>query len=750
MKNKMYLKKNLLFVFLFFLFTNSSFSDVIKEFSIEGNNRVANETIIMFSNLEIGDQISQKKLNEALKDLYYTDYFKDVKITSVNQVIKINVVENPIIQKITIKGIKKNKINDKISEISSKLEKYPFVENKINEQVNLLKNILRSYGYYFVKLQTSINTNSNNTVDLIYDFELGEIAKIKKINFIGNKIFRDNTLRNIVISEENKFWKFITQNKLLDNNRIKADVSRLNNFYKNRGYFNVKIKSTTAVINDQNQFELIFNINAGQKYFFDNIKIDKQTDDFLNENISIFEKKFVKLKNKPYSKKKINSLINDLNEFALSNDFVFINAKFKEIIKKDNKIDISVYFDNLEKQYVERINILGNFITDEKVIRNNLIVDEGDAYNDILFNKSIQTIKSKNIFKTVKYNSKNSTNNNNKVIDITVEEKATGEIFAGAGAGTAGTTLTAGIKENNYLGLGIQLDTNLSLTDDTIRGKFSVLNPNYKNTDKSIKTTIESSAQDFLSSSGYKTKKTGFAIGTEFEQKNDFFVNLEISNYYEDLETISSASNIIKKQEGNYFENLLTYTISYNKLDQNFQPSDGFKNNFSQTLPIISDDLSIENSFTSSAYHSLNDNLILSARFFLKTVNSIDDNVRVSKRVFVPGRRLRGFESGKIGPKDGSQFIGGNYASSLNLNSTLPNILFENDNIDLNFFIDLANVWEVDFDSSIDSSKIRSATGIAVNWYSTIGPLTFSYAIPLSEADTDITEKFRFQIGTSF
>ena len=749
MKNKIYLKKNLLFVFLFFLFTNSSISDVIKEFSIEGNNRVANETIIMFSNLEIGDQISQKKLNDALKDLYYTDYFKDVKITSTNQVIKINVVENPIIQKISIKGIKKNKIKDKISEISSKLEKYPFVENKINEQVNLLKNILRSYGYYFVELQTSINTNSNNTVDLVYDFELGEIAKIKKINFIGNKIFRDNTLRNIVISEENKFWKFITQNKLLDKNRIKADVSRLNNFYKNRGYFNVKIKSTTAVINDQNQFELIFNINAGQKYFFDNIKIDKKTDDFLNDNISIFEKKFVKLKNKPYSKKKINSLVNDLNEFALSNDFVFINAKFKEIIKKDNKIDISVYFDNLEKQYVERINILGNFITDEKVIRNNLIVDEGDAYNDILFNKSIQTIKSKNIFKTVKYNSKNSTNNN-KVIDITVEEKATGEIFAGAGAGTAGTTLTAGIKENNYLGLGIQLDTNLSLTDDTIRGKFSVLNPNYKNTDKSIKTTIESSAQDFLSSSGYKTKKTGFAIGTEFEQKNDFFVNLEISNYYEDLETISSASNIIKKQEGNYFENLLTYTISYNKLDQNFQPSDGFKNNFSQTLPIISDDLSIENSFTSSAYHSLNDNLILSARFFLKTVNSIDDNVRVSKRVFVPGRRLRGFESGKIGPKDGSQFIGGNYASSLNLNSTLPNILFENDNIDLNFFIDLANVWEVDFDSSKDSSKIRSATGIAVNWYSAIGPLTFSYAISLSEADTDITEKFRFQIGTSF
>jgi len=750
MINRSIFQSYIITFFLFFLFTSSSSSEIIKKFSILGNERVADETIIMFSNLKIGEQISQNKLNKALKDLYYTNYFKNIEISSENQIIKIVVKENPIIQKIIINGIKKNKIKDKILEISSKIEKYPFVENKINEQVILLKNILRSYGYYFVKLETKINKNSNNTVDLIYNFELGEIAKIKKINFIGDKVFRDNTLRNIIISEENKFWKFITQNKLLDNSRIKADVSRLNNFYKNRGYFNVNIKSTTAIINEKNQFELIFNINAGKKYFFDNVTITKNNnEEVLNENIKVFENKFAKLKNKPYSKKKINNIVNQLNEFALSNDFVFLNAKFQEIIKKDDKIDISIYFDNLEKQYVERINILGNFITDEKVIRNNLIVDEGDPYNDILFNKSIQTIKSKNIFKTVKYKSNNNMNNN-KEINIFVEEKATGEIFAGAGAGTAGTTLTAGIKENNYLGLGIQLDTNLSLTDDTIRGKFSVLNPNFKNTDKSIKTTIESSAEDFLSSSGYKTKKTGFAVGTEFEQKNDLFVNLEISNYYEDLETISSASNIIKKQEGSYFENLLTYKITYNKLDQNFQPSDGFKNNFSQTLPLISEDLTVENSFTSSAYHSLSDNLILSARFFVKAVNSLDDNVRVSKRVFVPGRRLRGFESGKIGPKDGTQFIGGNYASSLNLNSTLPNILFENDNIDLNLFIDLANVWEVDYDSSIDTSKIRSATGIAVNWYSTIGPLTFSYAIPLSEAKSDVTEKFRFQIGTSF
>ena len=160
--------------------------------------------------------------------------------------------------------------------------------------------------------------------------------------------------------------------------------------------------------------------------------------------------------------------------------------------------------------------------------------------------------------------------------------------------------------------------------------------------------------------------------------------------------------------------------------------------------------MAIENSLTSSLYHSLNNNMILSAKFYLKMINSLDDDVRVSKRVFIPGSRLRGFEVGKIGPKDGIQYVGGNYASALNLSSTVPNFFFENENIDANFFIDMANVWEVDYNDSLDSNKIRSSTGIAVNWYSAIGPLTFSYAIPISEAETDITERFRFQIGTSF
>ena len=742
------LKKIILLLILQFLFTKVCLSENIKDFNIQGNDRVSDETIIMFSSLSVGDKINENDLNEALKKLYYTDYFKQVEIFLDNQIVTINVTENPIIQNIKIEGIGRDSIYKKINEITSKIEKYPFVENKINEQIILLKNILKSYGYYFVKLETSINENSNNTVDLKYKFNLGEIAKIQKINFIGDKIYSDTVLRNIIISEESKFWKFITKNKFLDLNRISADVNRLENFYKNRGYYNVKIKSTTAVITNENQFELIFNINAGNKFFFNKINFEDRNK-LSEEDLKIFANEFKKLEGKNYSKRKINNLIDDINEFTLRNNFVFLNANFDQIITDTNKIDILIKLDDLDKTFVERINILGNFITDEKVIRNSLIIDEGDSFNEILFDRSISNLKSLNIFKSVDYNIIED-KNFKKVIELTVEEKPTGEIFAGAGTGTTGSNITAGILENNYLGLGIKLDTNLTLTDDSIKGKFSVFNPNYNNSDKSIKTVVESSTDDFFTLSGYKTSKTGVSISTEFEQMNDMFVNLEMSNYYEDLKTSSTATSIVKKQEGTYFENLVTYSIKYNKLDQNYQPSDGYINSFSQTLPLISDDRSIENKFTNASYHTLGDNIILSAKFYLNTINSLDDNVRISKRVFVPSRRLRGFEGGKIGPKDGSQYIGGNYATALNLNSTIPNIIFENENLDFNLFMDLANVWEVDYNSSLDSNKIRSSTGIAINWFSPIGPLSFSYAIPISDADTDITEKFRFQIGTSF
>ena len=735
---------------LIILSTKLVYSETIKKIDVSGNDRLAKETVILFSELNVDDNIYSDDLNNAFKKLFETDYFKDIKISFNNGYLKIDVEENPLIQSIIINGIKNRSIVDELTKITKKTEKYPYLENNINDQKNILINIIRNNGFYFAEVETIIQDNNNNTINVIYEFNLGERAKITEIKFIGNKVFKNNKLRNIIVSEESKPWKFITQNKYLNENRIKLDVNLLKNYFKNKGYYNVLIKSSSAKVIDNNNFGLTFYIDSGERYYFNNIYLNV-SDDYKKENFSNFFKIFEKLKGEPYSLNSIKKIINEIDKTALQKEFVFINANYQEKIIDINKINIEIFFEESQKYYVDRINIFGNFITEEKVIRNTLIVDEGDPFNKILFNKSINEIKSKGIFKSVTSEVNISeSKKNSKIINITVEEKATGEIFAGAGTGTDGSQISAGIKEKNYLGKGIMLDTNLTLTDDEIKGKFSVVNPNFKNTDRSINTTIESSVSDFMTSSGYKTTRTGIKLGTSFEQYDNLFFNIDLSNYYEKLETSSLASAIKKKQEGDYFENLLSYGITLNKLDQNFQPTDGYLTKFSQTLPIYSDDTTIENSFLASKYHSLNDSLILSAKLYLKSVNSLDDSVRVSKRVYIPSYRLRGFESGSIGPKDGTQYIGGNYGSAVNFNTTLPNFLNGYENMDFNLFLDAANLWHVDYDNSLDSDKIRSATGISVNWFTPVGPLSFSYAIPISEAKSDKTESFRFQIGTSF
>ncbi len=737
------------FVYFVFLILNAK-AEIYEEIQITGNDRLSTETIVMFANLDINSEIDLKDLNESIKNLFSTNYFKDVKISLNEKIILIEVTENPIIQSIKISGVKNKTIETKLNEVIKKSEKYPFLENNIRDQKNLLLNIVRASGFYFAQINTQIRDNKNNSVDIFYNFKLGKRAVVKKINFHGNKIFRDSKLRNIINTEEGRFWKFITSDKYLDERKIKNDENLLKNYFQNKGYYNVKIKTSYAKNINNEFFELNFNIESGSKYYFNEIFL-KIGNYFDEDNFSKLQEEIKDLKGEEYSPKKLEKIVEKVDKIALSKEFVFLNAKYNLIPIDNNKINVELSFEDLEKFYVEQINIFGNFITEEKVIRNSLIVDEGDAFNEVLFDKSINNIKSRGIFKSVNSNIKASdTDNQKKIIDIIVEESPTGEIFAGAGTGTSGATISAGVQEKNYLGKGINLSTNLMLSEDQIKGKFSLLNPNFRNTDRSIKTTIESTSSDFLSTGGFKTSRTGFGLGTGFEQFTDLYVNLDVSAYYEKLETSSAASSYKKKQEGDYFENLFTYSLVLNNLDQNFQPTDGYRISFEQVLPIYSDDLSVGNKINLSKYHSLSDNLILSGRFYFQAVNSIDDDVRVSRRIYIPSSKLRGFESGKFGPKDGTEYVGGNFGSALNIDTTLPNILSGYENIDLSLFLDAATLREVDYDSSLESTKIRSATGISVNWFTVVGPLSFSYAIPLTSEPSDKTESFRFRIGTSF
>jgi len=738
---------------IFFLLSSISVStaEILNQFKIDGNERIPKETIIMFSGAKVGDDINSSNLNDILKNIYDSNFFEDVNIKLENNILSIKVVENPLIENIVIKGPKAKKIIKKLKENLKLKERNSYNKILIKEDKNKIINDLKSLGYFFSNVDVNIETLEDNKINLIYDIEMGEKAKIKKISFIGDKIFKDRKLRGIIISEEYKFWKFISGKKFLNQDILKLDERLLKNFYLNQGYYNVAINSSFAKLIDEkdSSFELIYNINANQKFIFNNITLDLPID-FKKENFKDILNLFSKLKGETYSIYIIENILNEIDKIILDEEYKTLESKVAENVF-ENKIDLNFEVREGKKFQIKRINIFGNNITQENVIRNQLLIDEGDEFNSILTSKSINNIKALRIFETVDSEIIDN-NDNSKNIDITIKEKATGEIMAGAGVGTDGSTISFAIKENNYLGRGIGLDSNLTISEETIKGKFSVINPNFKNSDKKVNANIQSLATDKLKTAGYKTTKTGFGFGTFFEYQDDVTLGLGQESFYEKIETNSTASTRQKSQEGNYWDTFINLSFDYDKRNQRFQTTDGFRSFYSVGLPIISESNSLLNSYVYSYYTELFQNNITKLSFFGKSANSItNDDIKLSERLFIPSSRLRGFEAGKVGPKDGNDFIGGNYATAINISSSIPQILPNAQNIDVSMFFDAGNVWGVDYDSSLsDTNKIRSSIGIGIDWFTIVGPLSISLAHPISQVDTDITETFKFNLGTTF
>ena len=741
-------KFTFILILSFFKITLAS-SEIVKKIEINGNDRISDQTILMFSKISENQNIEDSDVNSVLKNLYESSFFKDVKVNFTDSILQINVIENPMIYNIELKGIKSKSFTKAITENIKLKERSSYIETLVAEDKNRISSILRNSGYFFSEVSILKEDVGDNKLNLIINIELGKKAKIKKISFIGDKKFKNRKLNNIIVSEEYKFWKFLSGKKYLNENTINLDLRLLKNFYLNNGYYNVLINSSFARLIDNDEFELIYNINANEKVFFGDLSISLPSD-YDNQNFKIIETLFNDLKNTKYSINKINMILEEIDEVVLDEQYESVEATVDEELI-NNQLNLKFVVNEVEKIFVEKINIFGNNITSENVIRNQLLIDEGDPFNKILETKSINNIKSLNFFRNVSSEIITDEDNNTKIINISVEEKPTGEIMAGAGFGTSGTSFLFGVKENNFLGKGISMDSNLNVGTDSIKGQISINNPNYKNTDKSVNFNLMATEIDRLKTSGYKTNKTGFSLGSRFEYYDDFFLSMGTSTFYEELQTDSTASATQKTQEGDYFDTFLKLDFNYDKRNQKFQTTKGYRSLYSIDLPLISETYSLTNSYNYKYYTELYENNVSSFSFSFEASNSINDkNIKLSERLYLSSSNLRGFEVGKVGPKDGDDYIGGNFVSSINFSSTLPQVLPNYQNADFLIFFDMANIWGVDYDSSLNDNEIRSSIGVAVDWFTPVGPLNFSLAQPLSKSNNDTTETFRFNLGTTF
>ena len=745
------ISKTIISVVIFWLaFILSSLnSAIINKIEIIGNDRVSDQTIIVYGDIKVNEDINEQKLNQILNDLYSTDFFEDVKVQIKDNVLIINLKEYSVINKLIFFGEPSNRIKSEIKKNIKSKEKGSFIKSYISQDIETIKSLYSSIGYNFSKIEAKINKIDDRNIDLIIDITRGEKTKISSINFIGDKKIRDRRLRDVIASEEDRFYKFISRNTNFSQNLIDLDIRLLKNYYKSLGYYNIRVTSNSAEINDSGNIDLIYSIDAGERYIVN--KISTEVDPIFDKELfNPLKKSYKRLIGNFYSPFEVKKILDEIDELIEINNLQFVEHNVEEELA-DNTISITFNINEGERKLVERINILGNNVTTESVIRSELLIDEGDPFTKLALDKSISKIKSRNIFKNVNSQVKDGNANNLKIIDITVEEKPTGEISAGAGVGTNGGSFAINISENNWLGRGNRLNFEIEVDQESLIGNISYANPNYDFLGNSISYFISSEEND-KPDQGYENTVVSTGIKTGFEQYKNIFTNLGITASYDDLRTLSTASSSLKKQSGQFSELSGSYGFKLDTRNRAFMPTSGSVIGFNQTLPIYADKKFIANIFQASKYKSFSEDVVGAAKFYLSSINGLDnEDVRLSKRVKLSSKRLRGFEKNKVGPIDGNDHVGGNYAAALNFEANLPKLLPENSNTDIGLFLDFGNVWGVDYDSGIDkSNKIRSSTGIAASWLSPLGPMTFIFSTNLSKASTDKTESFNFNLGTTF
>jgi outer membrane protein insertion porin family len=738
-------------IFFLLILTSYSFAD-IKQVKILGNNRVSSNTIEALVDKKIA-QIDSIYINNLTRKIYNTEFFSNVKISYDNNILSISVEENPIVNFFYINGITGSDL-DEVNKIVLLKENSIFSVSKLKKDVEDVKEYYKLSGYFFSVVEPEVIKIDDNQVNLILNIKKNDISRIKNIYFIGDKYFSSSQLLDIISSAEDKWWSFFS-NSALNEDRVEVDKKLLKLFYKSKSFYDVQIESTLANLDKNNNFTLTYSINSGKKYKFGNIEIKTETLTLKDSNIlDIKNISEIIIKDKMYSPSLISAVEKKINIYLDNKKLANIEIDLEEIKKADDKIDLAIKLNSLKNTLIGKINIYGNSITEEKVIRDNLVISEGDILNISKVKKSLDNINSKNIFRKADYKiSDSDLQKNSKDLNLYVKEQPTGSLSAGVGYGSNGALLEGSINERNFLGKGIDLNFTGRLATEKVSGVFSYIDPNFKNSEKELANYFYSESDDY-NNAGFTSKRIGDRLGTRYELFEDVYLKPFVALQFDRLETNANASTLLRSRDGNFTTSTLGFNLLADFRNSKTLPSSGSLLFFDQSYAtLISDIPTIQTSVGSTFFQELiNEKFIGSAKLKFSNVTALDNkDVKLSDRIFASTSDLRGFESRGVGPIDSGSHVGGNHLAVLNFKSSFPNPIPENFRPNTYLFYDIGNVWGADYSDIISgSSKLRSSTGLALDVVSPIGPLSFTYSIPLSKATTDKEQRFLFNIGSSF
>ena len=754
MINRFFLTIIILFSLLVF---NNANSQNNKKIIIDGNENIDDEVIFSIIGNEL-ENLNENKINTIIKKLFDTGNFKNIEVLNREKEIIIKIVENPIVNEINFIGNKRFK-KELIFEQFNKNEYFQnYNTTKIYSFIDDLKLLYNSFGYNLVDITFEISQNQkeNNFVDLNFYIDEGSISKIDNIYFVDNNNFSKRELLSIIKSKPKNFLRFFS-NVNFKKFQIQNDLIRIKKYYKNNGFRDIVVDYKTEFIPKKNRFNIYFYLNEGLKYNFNEFSYDTSQinlNEEQNNKIDLiindyYSKKIVKKKS--YNKSYLENIEELIIEYLYSEGLIFFEIEFLEKISQD-QIDILFRIKTSEPKYVNQINIYGNTRTNDKVIRREIVVAEGDAVNDNLISRSKRNINSLGIFK--KSSIKEKIIEDNKVnLEIELEEQSTGQFQIGVGFGTLeGVTFTSGLTEKNFGGEGRQVDVTINTADDNTKYNFGIVEPYIFNKKLDFIYGISYEDRDLSKSSSYDFSKFNTNIGFKYELIDDLkhISTLEYSLKDYTITDSSTVSDSIAKQSGNNADILFNNKFIYNKLNSFIRPTKGtyfsYINGISPATN--SDNGYLKNVITYKKYYKYATNVI-SIQTKLGNITSLQNNeILTDDKFSLGGRWLRGFDSYGAGPRNSrTSYVGGNNLFVAKADLQRPLLKNSDNPVDLNIFLDAGTVFDNKTKPTNANESIRSSYGFGIKFYSPVGPVGFSWAFPIQSESYDIERMFLFTIG---
>lgn len=734
--------------------TPQPLSDIITRIEVVGSQRVDPGTVRSYMRIREGDRFDRSRLDESLKALFATGYFQDVDIRREGGALIVVVKENPVINRIAFEGNKRIDDDALLAELQLK-PRLVYTIARAQADAQRIVEVYRRSGRFSVTVEPKLIELEQNRVDLVFEISEGELTEIHRIVFIGNKRFSDGALRSEINTEESRWYRFLSSDDIYDPDRLAFDQEQLRKFYLRNGYVDFRVISAIAELApDKEGFIVTFTVEEGERYDVGSVTIESRLPDLPPESLQSL---ITISEGDHYNIEDVDETVDDMTNEVGKFGYAFVDVRPRVNRRQDEKlVDIVFEIGEGPKVYVERIDVVGNVRTLDEVIRREMRLSEGDAFNRAKVRESERRIRRLGFFESVKIENVPGVEPDRTRLIVEVSEKSTGELSVGAGVSSdSGVLAQASIRERNLLGRGQDLSLTFGISFESTELDLSFTEPYFLNRPLSAGFDIFAANRDLTDQSNFEQESIGAGVRFGYELSRHWRQTVGYQVSQDDIQADAGASRFILAQEGKAITSKVQQKLAYDNTDNFFDPTEGYRFSFANGLAGLGGDVAyFSTDVRSAVFFPVFDETVFTLSGRASAIFGLDDDVRLNDRYFLGGTTFRGFAVSGVGARDAAtdDALGGNYLYLGTAELQFPLGLPKEIGLKGRVFTEAGAVFDVD-DSGAgidDSSSPRVSVGFGLTWGSPLGPLRIDFGYALIKEDFDDTETISFTFGTRF